>query len=415
MTRQVAPDNEQQVLELVQWAAADGAALALQGKNTKQGFGAAVAADCVVSLEKLSGITEYHPDELVMTALPGTPLAEVQQALEKHGQQLAFEPPALNRMYQAADAGTIGGVFAGNLAGPRRFKAGGARDHLLEVTAVNGRGEAWKSGGKVIKNVSGYDLPKLMAGSWGTLSVLTGMTFKVLPAPAASLSLAAWGLSVEQGMALLTDIASSPCEASGLAFLPGAALAAIEQDEMTFADESMTLIRLEGSRLSLNERLQALKKRLPPACRSSALDQAASETAWRWVRDAAPLHDVRRTPGIVRVSMPPTAAAGLARFLDQLGGCAWCLDAAGGWLWAGLCRAATEEKLGALRREAHAVGGNAVLYRASDAVKRRAGVYSFPAAALQQVNERIKAGFDPSNLFNPGRLPAMVQGLAHAH
>ena len=193
------PETEQQAHDLVRWVVAEDKTISIQGKNTKQGFGLQVNADCVMGMERLSGILEYHPEELVMTALPGTPLAEITGALSKHNQYLAFEPPALNRMYHVDDEGTIGGVFIGNLAGPRRFKTGGARDHILGVRAINGRGEIWKSGGKVIKNVSGYDMSKLLAGSWGTLSVVTELTFKVLPAPAVSRSLAyggcrhAWG------------------------------------------------------------------------------------------------------------------------------------------------------------------------------------------------------------------------------
>ena len=197
----------------------------------------------------------------------------------------------------------------------------------------------------MIKNVSGYDMSKLLAGSWGTLSVVTEVIFKVLPAPITSTSLAVWGLSTEQGMALLTDIISTPCETSGLSYLPGAALTAIEQSEMSFSGESLTLIRLEGTELSVKERLQAIKKRLPDGCKHNVFDQAESVSVWSWVRDVAPLHDTQRTPGILRISVPPASTPDLTRFLDQLGGCIWYLDAAGSWLWVGICQAAGERQV----------------------------------------------------------------------
>ena len=170
--------------------------------------------------------------------------------------------------------GTIGGVFIGNLAGPRRFKTGGARDHILGVRAINGRGEIWKSGGKVIKNVSGYDMSKLLAGSWGTLSVVTELTFKVLPAPAVSRSLAVWGLSARLGSALLAQAISTPCEPSGLAYLPAETLSTTGKDDLSKPGESLTLIRLEGTELSVNERMQSIRKWLPGPSQYSIFEQA---------------------------------------------------------------------------------------------------------------------------------------------
>ena len=398
------PESERQTAELVRWAVAEGKTLDVQGKNTKRGFGLPVAADCVLCMNRLAGITGYHPEELVMVALPGTPLAEVRRELAKHNQHLAFEPPAVNRMYQVDEEGTIGGTFMGNLAGPRRFSAGSARDHILGIRAVNGRGQIWKSGGKVIKNVSGYDLSKLLAGSWGTLSVVTELAFKVLPAPPVSRSLAVWDLSPRLGLALLAQVVSTPCEASGLAYLPAAALANTRSDAIAVKGESLALVRLEGTALSVGERLQSIDKWLPAACRYNVLEQPESELAWSWVRDAVPLLDRQRTPTILKISLPPACAWKLTRFIDELRGCLWYLDAAGGWLWAGICQASAEDKLHALRREVGAAGGSATLYRAPLPVKRNAGIYSFLDEAVRRLNEKVKHSFDPVNVFNPGRL-----------
>lgn len=407
MIERFSPESEQQAAELVRWALSEDKTLSLRGTNTKQGFGVAVEADCELSLERLTGIVEYHPEELVMQARPGTSLAEIEQALSQRRQRLEFEPPLLGRLYGTdgeSAGGTIGGVFAGNLAGPRRFKAGSARDHILGVRAVNGRGEIYKSGGKVIKNVSGYDLSKLAAGSWGTLSVLTELSFKVLPAPPASASLAIWGLSTADGMSLLTTMASSPCEPSGLAFLPNAALAAIDQDALTFAGESLTIARLEGANSSVKERTRSLKHLLPAGCEAEVLPPDASELCWTWIRDLAPLQAPRTCPVVLRAAIPPASAVALAGFLDQLEGCVWHLDAAGNWLWAGLPQAAPADQLDALRQEVAAAGGSVALYRAPEAMKKRAGIYAFPDEAIKNLNEKIKNSFDPRHVFNPGRL-----------
>ncbi len=400
------PETEQQAHDLVRWVVAEDKTISIQGKNTKQGFGLQVNADCVMGMERLSGILEYHPEELVMTALPGTPLAEITGALSKHNQYLAFEPPALNRMYHVDDEGTIGGVFIGNLAGPRRFKTGGARDHILGVRAINGRGEIWKSGGKVIKNVSGYDMSKLLAGSWGTLSVVTELTFKVLPAPAVSRSLAVWGLSARLGSALLAQAISTPCEPSGLAYLPAETLSTTGKDDISKPGESLTLIRLEGTELSVNERMQSIRKWLPGPSQYSIFEQAESLSAWEWIGDARLLADQKRTPSIMKISLPPASAWNLTRFIDELNGCLWYLDAAGGWIWVGICHAGGEDKLQTIRREVNTLGGAAILYRAPEAMKQRTGIYSFADSSVKRMNGKIKAGFDPGNIFNPGRLHA---------
>ena len=430
MSERLLPETERQAQELVRWAVAGNKTIAIQGENTKQGFGLLAETDCMVSMRNLAGIVEYHPEELVMQALPGTPVEEIKQELDKHDQRLEFEPLSLNKMYQTGGEGTIGGVFSGNLAGPRRFKAGSARDHILGIKAINGRGETYKSGGKVIKNVSGYDLSKLIAGSWGTLSIITEVTFKVLPAPATSATLAVQGLSTEQGLKLLAAVLSTPCETSGLAYLPAPALAAIEPGEepapqdtgsppgkgdsggsqgggngkLSFPDESMTLIRLEGTELSVNERIQTLRKLLPGDRKSSIFNQVDTTLLWSKIRDVAPLHDVHRTSAILKISTPPMAVPGLTRFLDQSGGCIWYLDAAGNWLWVGVCQAATADKLNSIRREVSASGGSATLYRAPDAVKKNTGIYSFPDNSIKNLNEKIKNSFDPGNIFNPDRL-----------
>ncbi|MDA0662319.1 MAG: FAD-binding protein, partial [Proteobacteria bacterium] len=178
------PENAGQVRDAVAWAVSEETPFEIIGGGSKRAIGRPGNASHTLDLSALRGITLYEPEELVLSAGPGTPMAEINAALAERQQELAFEPPDYGPLFGLAEgAGTLGGVIAANLAGPRRIKSGAARDHFLGFTAVSGRGEDFKSGGRVVKNVTGYDLCKLMAGSFGTLGVMTDVTVKVLPAP----------------------------------------------------------------------------------------------------------------------------------------------------------------------------------------------------------------------------------------
>jgi glycolate oxidase FAD binding subunit len=187
------PATAEETLNIVRWAAGEETPLEIVGHGSKRGIGRPSQAEHVLDLSQLSGVTLYEPEELVLSARAGTPLAEIEALLERHNQQLAFEPMDYGPLLGGEPGrGTIGGVLGANLSGPRRIKAGAARDHVLGVNAVSGRGEAFKSGGRVVKNVTGYDLSKGLAGSWGTLAVVTDVTFKVLPAAETERTLVPW-------------------------------------------------------------------------------------------------------------------------------------------------------------------------------------------------------------------------------
>ena len=182
MTDLLKPRDAKDVEGAVQWALAEGKTLEIVGHGSKRGLGRAAQWDLSLDLSDLSGVTLYEPEELILSARAGTPIAEIEALLAAHNQELAFEPADYGPLYgAAAGRGTIGGVLAANLSGPRRIKAGAARDHFLGFTAVSGRGETFKSGGRVVKNVTGYDLCKVLAGSYGTLGAMTDVTVKVLP------------------------------------------------------------------------------------------------------------------------------------------------------------------------------------------------------------------------------------------
>src|SRR5215468_4061697 len=195
MAENVKPHDAAEVEQAIKEAIAAGTTLEIVGHGSKRVIGRAAQWDMTLDLSALSGVTLYEPAELVLSAKAGTPLAEIEALSAANGQQLAFEPMDFGPLLGTpADSATIAGVLAGNLSGPRRVKAGAARDHFLGVTAVSGRGETFKSGGRVVKNVTGYDLCKLLAGSWGTLAAMTDVTVKVLPRPETEASVLLLGL-----------------------------------------------------------------------------------------------------------------------------------------------------------------------------------------------------------------------------
>ena len=231
-----APRNADEVTDAVRWGLAAGEALEVLGAGTKRALGRPLQAPHVLDVSALSGIVSYEPAELVLTARAGTPMAEIEAALREHAQCLAFEPPDYSALLDVAragtaavgarehadvrQAGTLGGVVAAALSGPRRMKAGAVRDHVLGIAAVSGRGEAFVAGGKVVKNVTGYDLPKLMTGSYGTLAVLTEITLKVLPAPEDARTLMVAGLSARDAVNAMIAVLQSPLEVSGASHFP---------------------------------------------------------------------------------------------------------------------------------------------------------------------------------------------------
>jgi glycolate oxidase FAD binding subunit len=338
---------------------------------------------------------------MVLTARAGTPLADIEAELARNGQRLAFEPADWRGLTGTTGEPTIGAVAATNNSGPRRFVAGAARDALLGVRFVNGLGEAVKNGGRVMKNVTGLDLVKLMAGSWGTLGFLTEVTFKVLPVPETEATLVLHGLSDVDAAKAMAAAMATHAEVSGAAHLPE--LMSAQVLEGALKSDAATLLRLEGLSSSVSVRLAFLQTHFSMH-QQSVLDAEQSALLWREIRDVTPLHPLRandRRP-VWRVSMAPDSAvlmvdalrrqAGLAVFYDWQGGLAWL-------------RMEADPEAGALRETMKRFGGgHATLIRADAATRAAVAAFepqSGPADALQK---RIKAAFDPAGIFNPGRM-----------
>jgi glycolate oxidase FAD binding subunit len=402
------PETEEALREVIAEAAAAARALEIEGRGTKRGLGRPVSAASRLSLAALSGIAYYEPGELVMEAHAGTPLAEIEAALAENGQHLAFEPGGLGRLYgDEGDRGTIGGVFACNLSGPRRPFAGAARDHLLGIRAVSGRGEAFASGGRVVKNVTGYDMGKLLAGSHGTLAVLARVTFKVLPRPAATRTVLLFGIGPADGLEAIRAAGEGPWEIGAAAHLGPVAAARSRIAAVAAASGPVTAIRLEGTPEAIGERAGALKSALSRWGGMGELETEESRAFWAELRDGALL-----PPGgdhiLWRLSLPPAAAAGIAGPLaSELGG-ELLFDWAGGLAWLALPGPGDGDGADmAARRIRGAVaptGGHATLFRAPGEVRARIPVFEPEAPALAALTRRLKENFDPNRVLNPGRM-----------
>ncbi|HEV7416869.1 MAG TPA: glycolate oxidase subunit GlcE [Tianweitania sediminis] len=392
------PTADEDVVASVQWALAENAPLEIMGEGSKRGIGRPAQTEHAINLSALSGITLYEPEELVLSARAGTPLAKIEELLKRNRQQLAFEPMDYGPLLeQPAGRGTIGGVLAGNLAGPRRLKAGAARDHILGVSVVSGRGELFKSGGRVVKNVTGYDLSKVMAGSWGTLGVLTSLTFKVLPAPEMEATLLVRGLSEGDAAAAMALAMGSSAEVSSAAHLPeGISTPTLN---VLLGSGPKTLLRLEGFGPSVAYRFDLLHRLLRDGVVIERIDD--STAVWAEIRDCAPFADNTDRP-VWRVSMAPSEAYKMVAELRMHAGAAAFYDWQGGLVW--LRMEAEPEAEGIRALVAHFGGGHATLVRASPSVRASTPVFQPQPPALAALSARLKEQFDPNGILNPGRM-----------
>ena len=397
-----APENSGQVVEAVAWAAAEAQPLEILGRGSKRGLGRPVQAAHSLDLSRLDGITLYEPEELVLSARAGTPLAAIEAALDAERQMLAFEPADLGPLLGGqSGAASIGGMLACNLAGPRRIKAGAARDHFLGFVAASGRGELFKSGGRVVKNVTGYDLCKLLCGSYGTLAVMTEVTVKVLPRPEKTYTVLLPGLDDATAGRAMTRALGSPHEVSGAAHLPAAQAARSEVSYVAGAGGAVTALRLEGPGPSVEYRCAALRRELADLGASEELHSLNSLALWRELRDVKPFVDTFGH-AIWKISVAPTAGPAVVAeiaqgeaYYDWGGGLVWLALPSGGDCGAARVRSAVAK-----------AGGHATLIRAPLELRAAVGVFQPQDAATAALSRRVKYGFDPNRILNPGRMYA---------
>jgi glycolate oxidase FAD binding subunit len=402
MTEALAPADEAELIEAVTAAHESGTPLEVLGNGSKRGLLRPVQAAKSLSATALTGITFYSPQELVLSAQAGTPLAKIEAAVAERGQQITSEPPDFSALLGGEGAQTLGGVVGANLSGPRRIAWGATRDHVLGVRAVNGRGELIRSGGRVLKNVTGLDICKLLTGSHGTLAVMSEITLKVLPAPERRGTVVLSGLDPERGVAALSAALGSPYAVSGAAYLPAEAAALVPA--LAWLGGSATLARIEDFSQSVAYRTDKLRADLAEFGRAEVLDDAASRAVWASVRDAAPLHG--ETAAIWRVSVRPSAGPAVVEAVEAAFAARWFLDWGGGLVW--LAGLATEAAHAAVMAAATRAGGTFVLLRAPDPMRVSVPVLPPEPAALARITASVKAAFDPKGILNPGRMYAGV-------
>jgi glycolate oxidase FAD binding subunit len=404
MTDVLKPRDNNDVEDAIRWAVSNDKALEVIGAGSKRALGRPSQSDMTLDMSGLAGVTLYEPAELVLSAKAGTPLAEIEALLDEHNQELAFEPADYGPVLGGeAGRATLGGVIATNMSGPRRIKAGAARDHFLGVAAVTGRGDSIKSGGRVVKNVTGYDMCKLIAGSYGTLAAMTDVTLKVLPKAETEATVLVEGLDDAEACLAMSAALGSPADVSGAAHLPDHIASFF--DGLPKAEAS-TVLRLEGVAPSVAHRKEALAALLKPFGAVAILAEADSRALWASIRNLKPFTGAasHKRP-LWRLSVPPAQAH---RLVDLITPAAQMFyDWGGGLAWVAM-PFEDEPGAGSIRAAVAAIGGHATLVRAPAAVRAAADVFQPEQAAIAALNRRVKESFDPKGVLNPGRMWAGV-------
>ncbi|MAH85089.1 MAG: glycolate oxidase subunit GlcE [Rhodospirillaceae bacterium TMED8] len=401
------PGDADEVLDIIQWATNSAVALDIRGAGTKIRLGRPMSGLPVLDLSALNAILYYEASELVLSASAATPINQIQQALAENNQVIAFEPPDFGKlMGTPSGAATLAGILSCNLAGPRRIQAGAARDHFLGFNAVSGRGETFKSGSRVVKNVTGFDLSKLMAGSYGTLAVLTEATIKVLPAPEKVRTvLICWaqdGSYDHGGVKALGDAMASPHEVSGAAHVPAALAHLSGVQFIAETGSAITAVRVEGPGPSVEHRCRELRQLLGRYGSTEELHTTNSTILWREIRDLDFFtHDMNRL--IWKLSVPPSEGSRVAlKILEGNPGDA-LYDWGGGLVW--LAMEPREDALAEVVRSfVREVGGHATLFRAPDKMRATVSTFHPLDGPMHSITKRIKEGFDPNGILNPGRM-----------
>jgi glycolate oxidase FAD binding subunit len=403
----IRPVDERECARVLTEAMATHTPVALVGSGSKQSIGRPMQTAASVSTRGLRGITLYEPSEMVMSARAGTPVRQIEDALATRGQMLAFEPVELAGLCNNGqpDQGTVAGVFATNMAGARRIRVGAARDHMLGVRAVNGRGEIFKSGGRVMKNVTGYDLCRGLSGSWGTLALISEVTFKVAPVPEDTATLILLGLPDEIAVEVLCEAMATPFEVSGAVHLQPSMVGRLWHEGLRRQGQALTALRLENFAKSVAYRTDRLKDHLKAYGEIHALDRDNSLAFWGEMRQLsvlqgsdAPLWRISTAPGT-----GPKVVAAIAAYMEAHAFYDW----SGGLVWVEVLPT-TDAGAADIRRVIATHGGHATLIRAEPEVRLAVEVFQPLDPGLEMLTRKLKAAFDPAGILNPGRMYADI-------
>lgn len=385
MINDIKPASEADLCDAIADAQRQGNCLAISGGASKDGMGRPLEGVTRVDMRRFSGVVDYDPAELVLTIGAGMPLSDVEALVASRDQMLAFAPFDYGPIFgQAAGMGTIGGAVAAGVGGSQRVTRGAARDHLLGFRAVSGRGETFIAGAKVVKNVTGYDLSKLVSGSWGRLVALTEITLKVLPRPRVSITKAIEGLSAERAITAMSRALGSQADVSAAAHIPA---------EVN-GGAALTLLSIDGFSASVDARGDMLDAILSDIAPTQRLDADAADLLWSNLRTMAPL--AQDLP-LWRINVAPQEGAAIVAGLERLGA-KWMFDWGGGLIWLSF-----DGDPALVRDVAAKAGGHAMLVRAPDAMRKAVAAFHPPMPAIAALEERVRRAFDPQGVFETGR------------
>lgn len=398
------PRSEDEAAAIVADAAAKTLPLEICGNRSKGAMGRPLQVAARLSAAEMRGITLYEPNELVIAAQSGTPLSEIEELLASNGQELAFEPCSLERSVLAnghSAAQTIGGVVAVNASGPRRIFRGAARDHVIGARAVNGNGEVIKSGGRVMKNVTGYDIARAFAGSWGTLGFMTEVTLKVLPKAEETRTLICLNLADEAAISAMCKALSTPYEVSAAVHLQKPLAERLSISDIAGIGESVTALRIENFSSAVEYRTRRLHYELRAFGTIYEMDDARSRAFWT---------DVKRLQFLQggdwplwRITTAPHQGARLVSLLRTQMECRAAYDWSGGLIWLEV-PPASDANATVLRRVIAELQADAFLVRASASARASVGVFQPLAEVNMNLIRRLKEAFDPHRILNPGRM-----------
>jgi glycolate oxidase FAD binding subunit len=396
------PVDEREFSRVLAEATATATAVEVTGNGSKRNIGRPLNCAVNLSTKALRGITLYEPGEMVMSARAATPLRQIEEALAERRQMLAFEPIELATL-SAGDPGeaTIGGVFATNSSGARRIRVGAARDHLLGIRAVNGRGEVFKSGGRVMKNVTGVDLCRGIAGSWGTLAVIGEVTFKVQPMPEDTGTLLVLGLPDAIAVEVLCAAMGTPFEVSAAVHLQASLVARLWHEGLSQQGQAITALRLENFSKSLAYRAGRIKEQLKVFGELHELDGENSLAFWGELRSLSVLQG--SDAPLWRISTSPSAGPNVVAAISAYMECRAFYDWSGGLIWAEVLPT-TDAGAADIRRVIATYGGHATLIRAEPQVRASVEVFQPLEAGLERLSRKLKTAFDPAGILNPGRM-----------
>jgi len=394
------PENENDLQEIIRYCYKKDLPIEIVGTGTKNEIGKKLQCAKILDMSNISGIVEYKPEELYITVKAGTPIKIVQDELKKNNQHLAFEPTNFSEIFKKdSNEGTVGGTLACNFSGSRRFKVGSGRDHILGFKGYNGRGEKIKSGGTVVKNVTGYDLSKLVTGSFGTLLVLSEITLKVLPLQTDIKTIIISGLALEHALGTMASSIASSNDPSGVVFYPGSLRNNFVFNDLTHQG-SITAIRIEGTKASTEQRIDNLFKNLNlEETKTTILDSTQSEIFWEDTRALKVFS--KNQKNILRAVVPPSETVNLINRL-KIFHPSYFIDWGGSLIWLELDYL-SNQKIDQIRKRVLDTGGYLTVIKSAANIKSSSEIFTIDPIKFK-ISQNLKKSFDPKRIFNPGKM-----------